>query len=131
MPSFFLHPSEAQHGDLGIVCPSDLVICFSNSGQTREVHELIDLVHKMGYGNLVYGIVGTSNFELETKCAEVLEFGKTEEICPLGLTPTTSTTIMSIICDLIVVGLMKEKEFTKEKYSKTHHGGYLGKLSKQ
>lgn len=130
-PSFFLHPSEAQHGDLGIVCPGDIIILFSNSGKTREIHELIDLIHNLGNTNLIFAIVGKSNEKISLKCADYIEFGEVEEICPLGLTPTTSTTVMSVICDLIVVGLMKQNMFTRLEYSKRHHGGYLGEKSKQ
>lgn len=130
-PSFFLHPSEAQHGDLGIVCPGDIIVIFSNSGKTREIHELIDLIHNLDSGNLIFAIVGKGNENISLKCADYIEFGEIEEICPLGLTPTTSTTCMSVICDLIVVGLMKHKNFTKLEYSKRHHGGYLGDKSKK
>jgi arabinose-5-phosphate isomerase len=129
-PSFFLHPSEAQHGDLGIVQPGDIIIVFSNSGKTREVMELIDLIHNLGQNNLIYAVVGTKTEDISIKCADYIEFGPVEEICPLGLTPTTSTTCMSVISDLIVVGLMKKNNFNKEKYSKLHHGGYLGQKSK-
>lgn len=131
IPSFFLHPSEAQHGDLGIICPGDIVIIFSNSGKTREVHELIDLVHNIGYGNLIFAVVGKLNERISLKCADYIEYGEVEEICPLGLTPTTSTTVMSVISDLIVVGLMKQNSFTKLEYSKLHHAGYLGEKSKK
>lgn len=131
IPSFFLHPSEAQHGDLGIICPGDIVIIFSNSGKTREVHELIDLVHNLGYGNLIFAVVGKLNERISLKCADYIEYGEVEEICPLGLTPTTSTTVMSVISDLIVVGLMKQNSFTKLEYSKRHHAGYLGEKSKK
>jgi arabinose-5-phosphate isomerase len=129
-PSFFLHPAEAQHGDLGIVQPGDVVIVFSNSGKTRELIELIDLIHNLKYGNYIYAIVGTKTSEISIKCADYIEFGPVEEICPMGLTPTTSTTCMSVISDLIVVGLMEKNNFNKQKYSKLHHGGYLGQKSK-
>lgn len=129
-PAYFLHPSEAQHGDLGMIEPGDIIFVFTNSGKTREIKELIELVHNLGYGNYIVGITGKSNAFLETKCAEVLEFGPVEEICPLGLTPTTSTTCMSVVNDLIVVGIMNRKGFTKEEYAKRHHGGYLGRKAK-
>jgi arabinose-5-phosphate isomerase len=131
VPSYFLHPSEAQHGDLGIICPDDILILFSNSGKTREILELIDLSRNLHPDLRILCIVGESNEELEKKSSLVLKFGPVEEICPLGLTPTTSTTCMSVICDLIVVGLMKENNFTKEEYAKRHHGGYLGEKSKR
>ena len=130
-PSFFLHPAEAQHGDLGMIMPDDIIIVFSNSGKTREVIELIELVHSLEYGNLIFGVVGKSNTQLDLRCADYIEFGEVEEICPLGLTPTTSTTCMSVVCDLMVVGIMTHKEFTKQKYSKLHHAGYLGEKSKK
>ena len=129
-PSYFLHPSEAQHGDLGIICPDDILIVFSNSGKTREVLELINLSKNLHPDLRILCIVGESNDEIESKTSLVLEFGPVEEICPLGLTPTTSTTCMSVICDLIVVGLMNKSNFTKEEYAKRHHGGYLGEKSK-
>jgi arabinose-5-phosphate isomerase len=129
-PSIFLHPSEAQHGDLGIIQPKDVLILFTNSGKTREIQELISLVHELEYQNPIFVITGESNPYLNLKCSDVFEFGKVEEICPLGLTPTTSTTCMSVISDLIVVDLMRSKNFTTCEYYKRHHGGYLGEKSK-
>jgi arabinose-5-phosphate isomerase len=129
-PAFFLHPSEAQHGDLGIIQPGDIIVVFSNSGKTKEILELIQLIHNLGQSNLIFAIVGETNSQIQVKCADYIEFGKVEEICPLGLTPTTSTTCMSVISDLIVVGLMNKNSFTKEKYAKLHHGGYLGDKSR-
>lgn len=124
-PSYFLHPSEAQHGDLGILCKKDILVLFSNSGKTREVLELIDLAKELHKDIKIFCIVGTTNEYLENNCSFVLNFGPVEEICPLGLTPTTSTTCMSVICDLLVVGLITKNSFTKEEYAKRHHGGYL------
>lgn len=126
-PAYFLHPAEAQHGDLGVIKPGDIIFVFTNSGETREIHELIQLIHNLAYGNYIASIAGKTNTFLETQCAEVLEFGPVEEICPLGLTPTTSTTCMSVISDLIVVGIMSKNDFTKQEYAKRHHSGYLGK----
>jgi arabinose-5-phosphate isomerase len=79
-PAIFLHPSEAQHGDLGVVQNGDIIIVFSNSGETREVIELIELVHGLNYHNLVFAIVGKSNSHIETRCADYIEFGPVEEI---------------------------------------------------
>lgn len=129
-PSYFLHPSEAQHGDLGLITKGDVVIIFSNSGKTKEIHELITLIHKLEKNIYIFGIVGQANEFICLNCADYVEFGKVDEICPLGLTPTTSTTCMSVICDLIVVGLMKHNNFTKLEYSKLHHAGYLGEKSR-
>lgn len=129
-PAVFLHPSEAQHGDLGIIQPKDVLILFTNSGKTREIHELITLVHDLGYSNPIFVITGKTNPLLNLKCSDVFEFGEVQEICPLGLTPTTSTTCMSVISDLIVVDFMSSKNFTTCDYYKRHHGGYLGEKSK-
>ena len=74
-PSFFLHPAEAQHGDLGMIMPDDIIIVFSNSGKTREVIELIELVHLLEYGNIIFGVVGKSNTHLDLRCADYIEFG--------------------------------------------------------
>ena len=92
--AFFLHPAEAQHGDLGLINPGDAIIVFTNSGKTREILELIDLIHNLGFGNYIFAIVGKCTEEIALKCADYLEFGPVDEICPLGLTPTTSTTCM-------------------------------------
>jgi arabinose-5-phosphate isomerase len=130
-PSYFLHPSEAQHGDLGIVQSGDIIITFSNSGKTREIIELIELIKNLNYNNPIISIVGQSSDFLQNNCELILEYGPVEEICPLELTPTTSTTCMSVISDLIVVGLIEKKKFTKKQYSKLHHGGYLGHQSRK
>ena len=103
---------------------------FKLSNNIREVQELITLIHELQKNIYVYAIVGKLNEFISLNCADFLEFGETEEISPLGLTPTTSTTCMSVICDLIVVGLMKHNNFTKLEYSKLHHAGYLGEKSR-
>lgn len=130
-PSYFLHPSEAQHGDLGIIQPGDILIVFSNSGKTREVLELIELVNQLNYQNPILAIVGQLDEILKDNCKLSIVYGPVEEVCPLGLTPTTSTTCMSVISDLIVVSLIDKRGFTKKEYSKFHHGGYLGHKSRK
>jgi len=129
-PSFFLHPTEAQHGDLGVMCRGDILIVFSNSGKTREVCELINLTRNLHFGICILSITGDAESPIAKNSDYNLTFGPVSEICPLGLTPTTSTTCMSVICDLIVVGVMKKIGFTLAEYNKTHHAGYLGAKSK-
>ena len=102
IPSVFLHPSEAQHGDLGILQENDLLLLISNSGKTRESESDV-----------------------------CLSTGHPAEVCTLGMTPTTSTTVMTVIGDILVVQTMKRTEFTIEEYSKRHHGGYLGEKSRK
>ena len=125
-PAFFLHPSEAQHGDLGIVQPDDVLILISNSGKTREIIELIDLAHNL-YSELpLIVITGNPDSPLGKAADICLSTGNPAEVCPLGMTPTTSTTMMTVIGDLLVVGIMTKIGFTIEEYAKRHHGGYLG-----
>ena len=136
-PAVYLHPSEAQHGDLGILQGNDVLILLSNSGKTREILELIKLAKNLypnnhGYHTLpIISITGKKNSELANKSDVCLHIGDAEEICPLGLTPTISTTLMTVIGDILVVELMKEIKFSKEEYSKRHHSGYLGQKSKE
>ena len=129
-PALFLHPSDAQHGDLGIIQKNDILLLISNSGKTREIVELVELTRNMY--NQIPIIVITGNPESELgKAADVIIFtGNPEEVCPLGLTPTTSTTVMTVIGDVLVVLMMKKINFTRDAYSKRHHGGYLGRKSK-
>lgn len=129
-PAVYLHPSEAQHGDLGIIRANDVVLVLSNSGKTREILELVDLTHNL-YEQVPF-IVITGNPEGELpKFAEVSLFtGNPKEVCPLGLSPTTSTTAMTVIGDILVVLEMKKIGFTHADYAKRHHGGYLGQKSR-
>ena len=130
-PSYFIHPAEAQHGDLGMICKGDCVIAISNSGKTREVLEFIHLCKKLHNGIQVYGIIGDQDSDMSLLCDDSIVYGPVEEICPLRLTPTTSTTAAGVVCDLIVVGLMTKKKFSKSDYSLTHHGGYLHKKASE
>ena len=129
-PSVFLHPSEAQHGDLGIICKNDILIVLSNSGKTREILELVELTHNLWEKVPLIVITGNPDGELP-KIAEVSIFtGNPKEVCALGLTPTTSTTAMTVIGDILVVLEMKKIGFTYADYAKRHHGGYLGQKSR-
>lgn len=130
-PAVYLHPSEAQHGDLGILCKHDVLILLSNSGKTREISELIMLSRILQPKVKVISITGKMDSPLAIESDVVLHTGDSEEICPLGLTPTISTTLMTVIGDIIVVELMKKIGFTKREYSKRHHSGYLGQKSKE
>lgn len=130
-PAVFLHPSDAQHGDLGVIQPNDVLFLISNSGKTREILELVELAENL-HPNLPL-IVITSNIESQlAKVADVcLETGNPKEVCILGLTPSTSTTVMTVIGDVLVVMMMKRIGFSNEEYAKRHHGGYLGDKSRK
>lgn len=127
----FLPPLDAQHGDLGLIQSKDLLFLISNSGETREILELIEQSKRMHPHLPIIGLTGKSESSLAKKSHVTLFTGETEEICPLGLTPTTSTTVMSIIGDLLVVGLMEKIKFSKEAYGLRHHSGYLGQKARQ
>jgi arabinose-5-phosphate isomerase len=130
-PAVFLHPSEAQHGDLGILQSSDVLLLISNSGKTREIIELLDLAKNLHGHVPVIVITGNPDSAIAKAADAVLLTGNSPEIGPLGLVPTTSTTIMSIIGDILVVLMMEKINFTKEQYSKLHHGGYIGSQTRE
>jgi len=130
-PSIFLHPSEAQHGDLGILQKDDILLTISNSGKTRELIELIDLKNNLYPEIPVIVITGNENSPLAQKADCYILTGAPAEVCPLGLTPTTSTTIMTVIGDALVVLMMEKIRFSAIDYAKRHHGGYLGDKSRE
>lgn len=129
-PSIFIHPSEAQHGDLGVIRENDVLLVLSNSGKTNEIIKLVELTHILHPGIPVVVITGNTEGPLAQQSGLILHTGGPEEVCPLGLTPTTSATTMTVIGDLLVVLMMKRIGFTANDYSKRHHGGYLGQKSR-
>lgn len=129
-PAVFLHPSEAQHGDLGVLQPDDVMLLISNSGKTREILELVTLARNLIPAIPIIVITGHANSPLAELADATLFTGGADEVCPLGLTPTTSTTLMTVIGDILVVNLMNRSGFTAADYAKRHHGGYLGDLSR-
>lgn len=130
IPSVFLHPSEAQHGDLGILQGNDLLLLISNSGKTREIVELTNLSRTLNPNLKFIVITGNPDSPLAKESDVCLCTGNPKEVCALGMTPTTSTTVMTVIGDILVVETMKKTGFTISDYSKRHHGGYLGEKSR-
>lgn len=130
-PAVFLHPSEAQHGDLGILQENDLLLLISNSGKTREIIELTALAEGLNPALKKIVITGNPDSPLAEAADICIATGHPAEVCPLGMTPTTSTTVMTVIGDILVVETMKCTGFTIEDYSKRHHGGYLGERSRE
>ena len=129
-PAIFLHPSEAQHGDLGVIQQHDVLFLISNSGKTREIIELIPLAKNLSPEIKSIALTGHPENELGTQADVCLSTGYPQEICPLGLTPTTSTTVMTVLGDVIVVMMMHRIGFTSTDYAKRHHSGYLGQKSR-
>ena len=131
IPAVFLHPSEAQHGDLGVVQENDVLLLISNSGKTNEIVALTKLARILN-PNLKYIVItGNPDSPLAKEADICLETGHPDEVCLLGMTPTTSTTVMTVIGDILVVETMRKTQFTIEEYSKRHHGGYLGERSRE
>ncbi len=110
-PAIFLHPADAQHGDLGVIQPDDILLLVSNSGKTLEILELCELVKRLGYNLKKIVISGNPDSELGRLADVSISTGHPDEVCPLGLTPTTSTTVMTVIGDALVVILMKKIGF--------------------
>jgi len=129
-PAVFLHPSDAQHGDLGVIQSNDILLLISNSGKTLEIIELCDLAKNLGYPLKIIVITGNIKSDLGNLADITISTGHPQEVCPLGLTPTTSTTVMTVIGDALVTLLMKKIGFTAADYAKRHHGGYLGMKSR-
>jgi len=124
-PSFFMHPAEASHGDLGMITDQDLLLAISYSGETDEIVTILPLVKRMG-AKLVT-LTGNPNSTL-AKTADVhLDVGVTEEACPLNLAPTASTTATLAMGDALAVALLKSRGFTAEDFARSHPSGSLGK----
>lgn len=130
-PAVFLHPSDSQHGDLGVVQENDVLLLISNSGKTREIVELVELAEILHPGLPLIVISGNPESELAKNADAFIYTGNPAEVCPLGLSPTTSTTVMTVIGDALVVSLMNKIGFTSADYAKRHHGGYLGDKSRE
>lgn len=130
-PAIFLHPSEAQHGDLGVLQENDIMLLISNSGKTREIIELITLAKYLDPSMKFIVITGNQESPLAEGSDVCLLTGNPVEVCTLGLTPTTSTTMMTVIGDVLVVDTMSKIGFGASDYAKRHHGGYLGDKSRE
>jgi arabinose-5-phosphate isomerase len=129
-PAIFLHPSDSQHGDLGVIQENDVLLLISNSGKTREILELVGLADEL-YSGLPLVVISGNPESILAKNADAFLFtGNPEEVCPLKLTPTTSTTVMTVIGDALVIALMSKINFSSHDYAKRHHGGYLGDKSR-
>jgi arabinose-5-phosphate isomerase len=127
-PSFFLHPVEAMHGDLGMVMPTDVVIAISYSGATTELNGLLTNLHKRGV--TIIAMTGGPNSILAEAADLVLDIGVPMEACPLGLAPTASTTATLAMGDALAVVLLQKKEFRAVDFRKNHPGGSLGERLK-
>ena len=124
-PSFFLHPGEAYHGDLGMIEAGDIVLARSNSGQTDEVLRLIPYLQECG--NTVIAMTGNAGSTLAKNSTYHLDVSVKSEACPLSLAPTCSTTAQLAMGDALAVALMNERGFRAEDFARFHPGGSLGR----
>lgn len=129
-PAVYIHPSEAAHGDLGMIAEGDCLIAFSTSGKTREVLECVDMARHVNRGGAVIAITSHPDSALRERATVTLDMGIIEEPCPLGLTPSASIAAMSAIADALTLTLMEQKGVTREDYGVRHHGGYLGRKAR-
>jgi arabinose-5-phosphate isomerase len=124
-PSFFLHPGEASHGDLGKISNSDVLLVLSLSGNTQELIPLLSYANRFGVG--IIGITSDPQSVLAKASTVCITMPKVKEACPYNLAPTTTATMMLVIGDVIALCLLKRKEFNREDFKKLHPGGTLGK----
>ncbi len=124
-PSFFLHPGEAFHGDLGMISADDIILALSYSGETDEVLKIVPFIHSNG--NLLISMTGNPESTLAKNSALHLDIGVREEACILHLAPTTSTTAQLALGDALAVALMKARNFTSMDFARLHPGGSLGR----
>jgi len=125
-PSFFIHPSEANHGDLGMIKKNDCAILISNSGETSELFNLILHCNKLAVP--IICITSENESTLAKKSNVILQIPKNIEACPLELAPTSSTTCTLVLGDALAVTLLKKRDFTYEDFLKLHPGGKLGQM---
>jgi arabinose-5-phosphate isomerase len=124
-PSFFLHPAEGLHGDLGMLARRDVTVAISNSGETEEILHLLPYMERMGIP--VVAIVGRKGSTLAKNSAVVLDVSVAEEACPMGLAPTASTTVALAMGDALAVALLEKRGFKEQDFAQFHPGGSLGR----
>ena len=124
-PSFFMHPAEAYHGDLGMLTENDVLIAISNSGESSEVVNILPVVRRIGAA--IIAMCGKRTSTLGKNCDFYIDIGVEREACPLGLAPTASTTATLAMGDALAMALMAEKKFTSNDFALFHPGGALGR----
>ena len=124
-PSFFMHPAEASHGDLGMITSNDVVIFLSNSGKSDELISILPVIKRIGAK--IISITGNSNSELARESEIHLSAQVSQEACPLGLSPTASSTASLALGDALALCVLDQRAFTAEDFARSHPGGSLGK----
>ncbi len=124
-PSFFVHPGEAGHGDLGMITSMDIIVALSNSGETGEIITLVPVIKRLGVKLIV--LSGDPNSTLGKNADIFIDTRVEKEACPLGLAPTTSTTVTLAMGDALAVALLESRGFSKEDFALSHPGGTIGR----
>lgn len=124
-PAFFVHPAEASHGDLGMIKKTDVVLALSNSGETDEVNLILPVLKRLGVR--IIAMTGNTDSTLARHADIHLDVSVAEEACPLGLAPTSSTTVALVMGDVLAVSLLESKGFTREDFARSHPAGQLGR----
>jgi arabinose-5-phosphate isomerase len=124
-PALFLHPAEAIHGDLGMVCDSDVVIMLSNSGESDELARILPYIKRRGVP--IIAICGNEDSTLGNEADVIINSAVEQEACPLGLAPTASTTTMMALGDALAMSVMRARGFSAEQFARSHPGGSLGR----
>ena len=127
-PSFFVHPAEASHGDLGMITEDDVVVAISNSGESKELLDILNYCKR--FGITIIAITKNPQSSLGKAGNVVLALPNNGEACPLGLAPTSSTTATLVLGDILTIGLIERKGFSKEDFNDRHPGGKLGSILK-
>lgn len=128
-PSFFVHPAEASHGDLGMITEDDIVIAISNSGESRELIDILNYCKR--FGITLIAITKNPKSSLGKAGDVVLELPNNGEACPLGLAPTNSTTATLVLGDILTIGMIERRGFSKSDFNDRHPGGKLGSILKR
>ena len=128
-PSFFVHPAEASHGDLGMITDDDVVIAISNSGESRELIDILNYCKR--FGIKLIAVTKNKDSSLGKAGDVVLLLPNNGEACPLGLAPTSSTTATLVLGDILTIRMIERKGFSKEDFNDRHPGGKLGSILKR
>lgn len=124
-PAFYVHPGEASHGDLGMITKEDVVLAISNSGETREILTILPLLKRLNVP--LISLTGKPDSTIATSANANIDVSIAEEACPLGLAPTSSTTVTLVMGDALAIALLQIRGFTAEDFALSHPGGTLGK----
>ncbi|WP_417550619.1 KpsF/GutQ family sugar-phosphate isomerase [Methylophaga sp.] len=124
-PAFFVHPGEASHGDLGMITDKDVVLALSNSGETAEILTILPLIKRLGVPLITMS--GRMDSTLSSCADAVINVSVFKEACPLGLAPTSSTTVALVMGDALAIALLETRGFTAEDFALSHPGGNLGR----